>query len=240
MTQGKFGMSNAPLAEQIANRLRRDILRGTLAPGAPVKERDNAADLGVSRTPMREAIRILAKEGLVILRPSRSPLVANPALKEVQDAITVLIALESLSARLACQNASDADIAEIRAIHRHMSEIYDAADPLDLFEVDMSFHLSIARASKNAALAETHRSYLARLWRARYLSASQRRNRERVISQHGAILAGIEARDEDRVTAAIGVHLDRLAEHIAQIFEESEADGIATDSPSEALSGGAA
>ncbi|MEQ9673915.1 MAG: winged helix-turn-helix domain-containing protein, partial [Roseovarius indicus] len=69
-------MAEGILAEQIANQLRRDILRGKLAPGASIKERDNAAEMGVSRTPMREAIRILAQDGLVILRPARSPIVA--------------------------------------------------------------------------------------------------------------------------------------------------------------------
>ena len=66
-------MVDANLATEIAARLRRDILRGELLPGAKVKERDNAEGLGVSRTPMREAIRILATEGLIVLAPSRSP-----------------------------------------------------------------------------------------------------------------------------------------------------------------------
>ncbi|MDZ4134172.1 MAG: GntR family transcriptional regulator, partial [Paracoccaceae bacterium] len=78
------------LAEQIASSLRRDILLGKLAPGALIKERDSSADRGVSRTPLREAIRILASEGLVVLRPSRSPVVANPSLKEIIDDLVVM------------------------------------------------------------------------------------------------------------------------------------------------------
>lgn len=221
-------MDDATLPEQIADQLRRDILRGILAPGQPIKERDTAAGRGVSRTPMREAIRILSKEGLVILRPSRSPVVADPSLKEVTDAIAVLTALELLSGRLACELATDAEIAEIRAIHTHMSEIYDNADTLDLFEIDMNFHISIARASHNPALAETHNSYLARLWRARYLSAIQRRSRDRVLRQHGAIIEGLEARDPAKVCAEIEDHLKHLGINISHLFRARTEDSLDT------------
>ncbi|MEO0383837.1 MAG: GntR family transcriptional regulator [Pseudomonadota bacterium] len=218
-------MTITSLAEQIANHLRREILRGKLPPGAPVKERDNATDLGVSRTPMREAIRILAKEGLVDLRPSRSPLVARPSLREVKDAIDVLTALEVLSGQLACRNATLKEIEGLRQIHTQMSDIYDTADPLDLFEVDMSFHLAIAQASHNALLAETHQAYLARLWRVRYLTASLQHNRERVLDQHATILNGLETRAVAQVTAGIGLQLDGLVESIAQVLKHEDESG---------------
>lgn len=216
-------MADATLPEQIADQLRRDILRGTLAPGDPIKERDTAEARGVSRTPMREAIRILAKEGLVILRPARSPVVADPSLKEVSDAIAVLRALEVLSGKLACTHATADEIAAIRALHAKMSDLYDRADTLDLFEIDMEFHISIARASHNPALAETHAAYLARLWRARYLSAKQRRSRERVLRQHGAIVEGLERRDPAQVTGEIESHLEHLGINIVQYFRAREA-----------------
>ncbi|MCX2721011.1 GntR family transcriptional regulator [Roseibium salinum] len=215
-------MSEPNLADEIAARLRRDILRGKLPPGSAIKERDNALELGVSRTPMREAIRILAKEGLVILRPSRSPVVARPSFKEISDQVAVLVALEKFSAELACENATEADMAALRALNRRIFDCYDRADALDLFEIDMEFHTVIARASHNAALAETHRAYLARLWRARFLSASQRRNRDRVIGHHAAILDALEARDADAVRVAIERHLGNLAEDIRLVIEKEE------------------
>lgn len=212
-------MAEQTLPEQIATQLRRDILRGKLAAGQTIKERDNAAEMGVSRTPMREAIRILAKEGLVILRPSRSPVVARPDFKEIADQVAVLLALEKLSAELACAHATEDEIAGLWAINDRMADLYWKVDALDLFEIDMSFHTAIAQASHNAALAETHRAYLARLWRARYLSARQRRNRERVIRQHSDILTALQARDRAAVTAAIDTHLGNLAEDIRPVLE---------------------
>lgn len=215
-------MSEQTLPENIAHQLRRDILRGRFAPGESLKERDNAAELGVSRTPMREAIRILAKEGLVILRPARSPIVANPSLRETTDHIEVLAALELLSGQLACERATDEELHTIQNIHRHMNDVYDRIDPLDLFELDMSFHLAIARASNNPSLAETHSAYLARLWRARYLSAVRKRSRDRVLAQHGEIVTGLLTRDVDRVTRNIDRHLEHLAINVRHKFEEDE------------------
>ncbi|WP_095594635.1 GntR family transcriptional regulator [Actibacterium pelagium] len=224
-------MAEPTLAEHIANELRRDILRGKLAPGESIKERDNAAEMGVSRTPMREAIRILAKEGLIQLRPSRSPIVARPNFKNVEDHAQVLIALEKLSAELAVKNASDEDISHIAGIVDHMSEHFDTSDPLDMFEIDMSFHTAIADASKNKALAETHRTFLQRLWRARYLAASQRRNRQRVVNEHTLILNALRGRDAKAARAAIDNHLWHLAEDIREVIEKESAANNSAGTP---------
>ncbi|MDF1726451.1 MAG: GntR family transcriptional regulator [Sulfitobacter sp.] len=216
-------MSKETLAEQIAMRLRRDILRGKLPPGKSVKERDIAADMGVSRTPIREAIRILSQEGLVELRPSRSPIVAIANYTEVAEQTEVLIELEKLSAQLACKNATDAQIDHIAGIVRYMSDNFDDSDPLDMFEIDMTFHTAIAAASGNRALAETHGTFLRRLWRARYLSARQRRNRERVVGQHTQILEALRARKPQEARDAIDNHLWRLAEDIRSVLEAETA-----------------
>ena len=215
-------MSEQNLAGEIATQLRRDILRGKLPPDSPVKERDNAAELGVSRTPMREAIRILAQEGLLILRPSRSPIVARPTFKELSDQIAVMLVLEKMCGELACVNATQADFAELQAINQRIGEVYDQADPLDLFEIDMSFHMAIAKAARNQALYDTHRAFLARLWRARFLAARQKRNRARVVGHHSAILEALMARDVVAVRAAIDQHLGQLTEDIRPVIEAEE------------------
>ena len=211
-------MQDQTLPEQIANQLRRDILRGKLAPGDSLKERDKAAELGVSRTPMREAIRIVAREGLIKLRPARSPIVAMPGVKEITDDVEVLLAIEKLSGELACERALDGDIDGIAGIVQHMAENFDQMDALDMFEIDMSFHAAIAKASHNQPLAEIHSRFLARLWRARFLAAVKRRNRASVIEHHTKILAALRDRDAAAIRAAIGIHLDRLTEDIADVI----------------------
>lgn len=211
------------LAERIAAQLRRDILLGKLAPGAPVKERDNATDMGVSRTPMREAIRILAQDGLVILRPTRSPVVADPSLAEVLDQMQVLSVLEALSGRLACTNASDREIDSIIALNADMPRKFETLDRVDFFEFDMSFHRAIARASRNPALIDTHDAYLSRLWRARFLSASHLLARTSVLGQHDAIVDRLRDRDADGIEATIRTHMELLESNIADAFRAREA-----------------
>jgi DNA-binding GntR family transcriptional regulator len=222
-------MPDETLPEQIATRLRRDILRGVLPPGTAVKERDHAAELGVSRTPMREAIRMLAKEGLMQLRPARSPVVARPSFEEVAQNIEVMSALEVLSAELACKRATDAEIDAIADLADQMARDYDRLDMLDVFEIDMRFHRAIAQAAGNPVLTEIHHALVARLWRARYLSASRKRSRDRVLTQHAQIVAALRTRDAVRVAATVQAHLDHLLINVADFFE-SEADA-AGDTP---------
>lgn len=220
----KSTIQEQTLPEKIANQLRRDILRGKIAPGDSLKERDKAAELGVSRTPMREAIRIVAREGLITLRPARSPIVALPDVKAVTDDVEVLLAVEKLSGKLACERATDADIDTIAAIVQHMENSFDTMDPLDMFEIDMSFHSAIAKASHNEPLAEIHGRFLARLWRARFLAAMKRRNRASVIEHHTAILSALRARDAEAIRTAISIHLDRLTEDIADVIRREHDD----------------
>lgn len=216
-------MNAKTLPERIADQLRRDILRGTLEPGSPIKERDRAAEMQVSRTPMREAIRILAKEGLVNLRPSRSPIVANPSFKEISDAVEVLITLEEYSAELACQRATDDELRKLRDMHEQMLDLADKIDSIDLFNIDMDFHKSIVRAAHNPALAEAHTSFLERMWRVRYLSASQRDTRDRTFRQHDGIVCGLETRNVEKSRDYVRAHLTAMLENIHHKFDDTGA-----------------
>lgn len=217
-------VTEKPLAEQIADQLRRDILRGKLAPGTSIKERDNAAEMGVSRTPMREAIRILSQEGLIDLRPARSPIVSQLTVKQVSDDVEVLLAVEILSAELACSRATPEDIAEITDLQNQIIARFDHADPLDIFEIDMEFHSAIARASHNAPLAEIHRTFLARLWRGRFLAAIKRRNRDRIVAHHNEILRALKARDPLAIRSSLLGHMGNLRPDILESIADAESD----------------
>lgn len=229
--------SRDTLPEQIAAQLRRDILNGKFAPGTTIKERDNAQEMGVSRTPMREAIRILANEGLVVLRPARSPIVAQPSFKQIADNIEVLSALELLSADLACQNASDAQIAHIVALNDRFASLYDSLDRVELFELDMGFHIAIAEASNNAVLAETHRAILARMWRARFLSARRKTSRGRVLLQHNLITDGLKNRDANSVRVNLQDHLEHLLVNVRDYFDDVDAGDRADAASGQAQTG---
>ena len=158
----------------IADRLRREILTGAIAPGSPIKERDHAERLGISRTPLREAVRILAKEGLVTLRPLRSPLVTDLTRAEAMDEVAVLRLLELAGGELACANATEAEIAAIAALARAVEDNHATGDKVEVFDIDMRMHRAIVAAGHNAALSRSYGEYLARLWRIRFLSARRR------------------------------------------------------------------
>ena len=209
----------------IADQLRREILNGDLAPGTQIKERDNADRLGISRTPLREAVRILAKEGLVILRPLRSPIVAAPSLDEVRDEIAVMRMLELMSGELACQNATPAEIAHIRDLAQQVAALYDSGDKVDVFGLDMAMHQAIVAASHNAALARTHREYLQRLWRIRFLSAQKRHNSDRTLGDHAGIVEALTRRDPVEIRRRIDNHMTGMLGNIEDHFRaEGRAD----------------
>jgi DNA-binding GntR family transcriptional regulator len=206
----------------IAARLRREILTGELPPGSPLKERDNAQRLGVSRTPLREAVRILGQEGLVTLRPLRSPVIADPSLEEVLDEIAVLRQLEIFSGGLACQKATPEEIEAIALLAADVAANHATGDEVDVFDQDMRMHSAIADAAHNAALSRTYREYLARLWRVRFVSARERTDAPRVLADHEEMIAALRVRDSARMTAALASHLDGMVRNVIRHFQSRE------------------
>lgn len=203
------------LADEAADRLRDLILLERLAPGTPVSERELAEVLGISRTPLKDALRILEAEGLVDYGPTRRPRVADPSIDALRDTITVLGALEGLAGELACTRAGEAELEAIAALAAQMADGPD--DPLDFFHLDMAFHRAIVEAAHNGPLADTHRQFNARLWRARFLSSRQQDRRANTLAEHGRIVAALGARDPAATSDALRAHLRSAIENVARI-----------------------
>ncbi|MEM7259397.1 MAG: GntR family transcriptional regulator [Pseudomonadota bacterium] len=202
------------LADRIADELRDLVLLEKLAPGAPIPERETADALGVSRTPLRESLRILASEGLVEIAPNKAPRVANPSIDELRDLLLVQGALEALAGELACDSATDQELDSIAALEANMVSISDNSDPLVFFQMDMQFHQSIVAAARNETLFDTHQTYNARLWRARFISSRQRVNRSGTLQQHNEIVKALLNRDGSACAAALRNHLQAGYENI--------------------------
>lgn len=205
------------LAEEAAETLREFILLGKLEPGIAVPERDLATALGVSRTPLREALRLLEVEGLVEYSATRRPRVADPSLEELTQNILVLGALEGLAGEVACAQAKDAEIAHILWLENDLAEKSKDLDSLTFFQLDMQFHAAIVEASRNEPLIETHRQYNARLWRARFLSSQQVDRRDNTLAQHAQITAALIKRDAMATRRALREHLQSTNTNIARI-----------------------
>jgi len=209
------------LAEHIADELRDLVLLEKLAPGASIPERETADALGVSRTPLRESLRILASEGLVEIAPNRPPRVANPSLDELKGLLQVQGSLEALAGELACDNGSDAELREIALMAAEMVKVSDKCDPLEFFQKDMKYHVSIVAASKNHALIDTHKTYNSRLWRARFISSRRRVNRSGTLEQHNEIVEALVGRQRRKCAKALRTHLDVGFRNIKTALAES-------------------
>jgi DNA-binding GntR family transcriptional regulator len=210
------------LGERIADVLRQQILLGHLTPGKNIPERETAAALGVSRTPLREGLLVLEAEGLVEMSPSKSPVVANPSFVEVSHLLLVQSALEGLAGECACEEATQQEIDEIEAKHQMMLANVQEPDQIKFFQIDMSFHEAIVAATKNPSLIKTHRQYHSRLWRVRFLSARHRAARDKAMVDHGRIVEGLRRRDKEQVSSEMREHLRRAIDNIRNVFAEAE------------------
>jgi DNA-binding GntR family transcriptional regulator len=205
-----------PLHEETVDRLRDLIVQGELAPGARLNERLLTARLGVSRTPLREAIKLLATEGLVDLLPNRGAVVAPIDPARIAQTLAVMGALESLAGELVCAAASDQSLAEIRALHFEMLAMHARRDLDGYFRYNQAIHLKIVEASGNAVLAQTYRQLNANVRRVRYMANLSPERWDAAVQEHEAILAALNVRDAARLKRLLSEH---LAAKLASVLE---------------------
>lgn len=217
------------LADEAADTLREFILLGKLEAGAAVPERDLAEAMGISRTPLKEALRILEVEGLIVYSPTRRPRVADPTLEELAQNLAVLGVLEALAGELACMHATDAEIAHVVELCDRMVKAPAATDPLEFFRWDMEFHRTIVESARNQPLLESHQRFNARLWRARFISSKLRTGRDSTLGQHEDIVEALQRRDGPATAGHLRRHLETAVDNIAkaqeQMKQSSDSDG---------------
>ena len=196
-----------PLHEEATDRLRDLIIQGRLAPGVRLNERLLTAQLGLSRTPLREAFKVLATEGLVELLPNRGAIVSPMDPVRLSETLAVMGALEALAGELACLNATDAQISEIRALHYEMLAYHARGDLAGYFKFNQAIHLKIVKYSGNAVLYNTYRQLNGNVRRARYMANLSQERWDAAVREHEEILAALGARDLKRIKALLSDHL---------------------------------
>jgi DNA-binding GntR family transcriptional regulator len=207
----------------VVDRLRDMIVQGDLAPGAKLNERVLGAALGTSRTPLREALKYLASEGLVGLLPNRGAIVAPLDRDRVKQMLAVMGALEALAGELACRNASDADINEIRALHFQMLAHHARRELAEYFRLNQQIHLKIVDAGGNAPLAEVYRSLNAHVRRARYMANLSHERWDKAVREHEEILDALSRRDGVTLQRMLRDHLANKLVLVMEAFGVSEA-----------------
>lgn len=220
---GIQAISRQRLGDQIADILRKQILLGEMIPSRNIPERETAQALGVSRTPLREALLILEGEGLVIMAPAKSPIVANPSIDEITQLLLVQSALEGLAGECACERITDDELAEIEKMHEEMLVKAERAEALDFFSLDMAFHNAIVAATRNQPLIKTHAQYNSRLWRVRFVSSRRRvKKRSITLREHTNIVEGLRLRDKEQTSDALEKHLRDAITNIASVLGNQE------------------
>jgi len=217
-SQDALPILRRPLHEEAADRLRELIEQGRLAPGARLNERLLTAQLGVSRTPLREAFKVLATEGLVELLPNRGAAVTQLDPARLSEALVVMGALEALAGELACANATDAQLNEIRALHYEMLAYHARGDLAGYFKFNQAIHLKLVKYSGNATLYTLYRQLNGNVRRARYMANLSKERWDAAVREHDEILAALGRRDVKRIRALLSDHLaHKLASVLAAL-----------------------
>lgn len=201
------GSRRANLHDTVVSRLRDLIVEGALAPGARIAERQLCESLGVSRTPLREALKVLASEGLVELLPNRGARVARLDERDIEHMFQVMGALEALAGTLACAHVTEAELAEIAALHYEMLAQYTRRKLPEYFRLNQAIHAAIVMAARNPILASTYQSLAGRIRRARYLANLSDERWRHAVEEHESILQALQARDGARLARLLADHL---------------------------------
>lgn len=203
-------ISQHSLHDELLNRLRRMIIDGQFMPGDKVPERQLCDQFGVSRTPLREALKVLAAEGLVQLAPNRGAMIATLSADELEECLAISTALEALSGELACENVTDAEMEKIRTLHAEMIADYEARDFNGYLAKNRQIHGAIVAATHNPLLTGIYDMLFFRVGRCRATMTEQ--TFERALADHHEIMSALEARDGDRLAGLLKRHLESLFE----------------------------
>lgn len=214
-----------PLRDVVFNTLRQAILKGELKPGERLMEIQLANKLGVSRTPVREAIRKLELEGLVLMIPRKGAEVAEITRQDMEDVLEVRTALEELAVKDACDHITDAQLSELKkASNEFKKALLESKDLVTCADADMHFHDVILSATNNRRLIQMLNNLSEQMYRYRMEYLKDERTHKTLIEEHDAIRRALKKHDKVKAGAAIRVHIDNQKRSILESLTEKEED----------------
>jgi DNA-binding GntR family transcriptional regulator len=206
------------LHTELVERLREMIHAGDLVAGTKIPEKELCERFVVSRTPLREALKVLASDGLVKLTPNRGASVVELTLEDIEDVFPVMASLEALSGELACQRISDDALHQVRDMHLEMVNHYYAGNLPEYFRLNQAIHKMILQAADNRALTSTYESLAGRIARARYMANMSAERWARAVEEHNQILKSLEARDGKALAQILRDHVMTKFETVKSAF----------------------
>lgn len=203
-----------PLRDVVFNTLRRAILRGELKPGERLMEIQLANKLGVSRTPIREAIRKLELEGLVLMVPRKGAEVAEITEKNLRDVLEVRCALEELAVQLACDRIDPERMQQLLDAAAHFQDILGTADITELGEADEAFHDVIFQATDNRRLIQLLNNLREQMYRYRIEYLKKKECYPQLLEEHAAIIQAIREHDKAKATEITVQHINNQVDTV--------------------------
>jgi DNA-binding GntR family transcriptional regulator len=210
------------LHEQAAKKLRALIVRGDLLPGEPLLEVGLSEALGISRTPLREALKQLAAEGLVELRLNRGAVVAPLRRDELAELFEAVSGIERCAAELAAQRMTASDLDRLAALQTRIERHRDRGELRDYFEINQQIHSAIVGFARNGVLRQSHEALLARAERARFFALSADGRWDESIREHRQIFAALKAGDAERAGRLMARHVCRTGEIVADTLTKKK------------------
>ena len=211
-----------PLRDVVFNTLREAILKGDLKPGERLMELQLASKLGVSSTPIREAIRMLEQEGLAVTTPRKGAEVAKMTLKDMEDVLEIRDALDELAVRIACQKISDEQLKQLEDMKELFEKSTQTGNVKKIAEADVTFHDVIYEATGNPKLVTLLNNLREQVYRYRVEYIKDPKNYPTLIAEHEAILESLKNRDVKNAVEAMHVHVANQAEAVKTVIQEQE------------------
>lgn len=212
-----------PLRDVVFNTLRQAILTGEMEPGERLMEIQLANKLGVSRTPIREAIRKLELEGLVVMVPRKGAEVADITEKDLRDVLEVRTALEELSIELAMKNMNDDDCKQLTEANKLFAKDSEGDDLIKIAEADVAFHELIYMATGNKRLIQMINNLREQMYRYRLEYIKDKSTHARLVDEHNRIIDAMVKNDVAAAKAAIKLHVENQEENILKSIKVKKA-----------------
>lgn len=211
-----------PLRDVVFQTLRQAILHGELKPGERLMEIHLAQKLGVSRTPVREAIRKLELEGLVLMIPRKGAVVAEITMTDLEDVLEVRMALEELAVKSACRKITQEQLAEVKRLAAEFRKLLYSEDVTACAEADVAMHDAIYEATGNRRLVQMLNNLREQMYRYRMEYLKDRQAHSFLVEEHEEIVNALENRDEKRALEATCRHIERQRDHIISLLNSRE------------------
>ncbi len=202
------------LADELADRVRDLIIAGDLKADEKIAEAELCARFGVSRTPLREAIKMLAAEGLVTLTPNRGARIASITAAEIAELFPIMGALEAFAGELAAARLSDLDLASLEALHATILATRKANDWIGYSKANRTFHETIFRIAANASLRQLYDQLMIRIHAVRFVAQQPTTAWDQAVSDHEAMMQALRARDAKAIGPILRTHLANKAESV--------------------------